>query len=195
MVNKASILQNQADCVELSEKKIEFKTDLKFLLFQVKENRSYLRRNFEIIKSFIEEETDVMKKSKINTIYTDLLSDVFVRGIFISIEDSPDVFKAIFEGFPDLSQKLVRESNKNLAFYKLYYDLDLTLSTGVEYNRVFSIAEKNIEKLKYQDEESIVELKAFIFENLQNFTRHDCFCAITARELTNRPLCAEIVFK
>ena len=193
-VHKVNFLQNQADCVVLSERKIDFKAYLDHSVFQIKENKVYLKNNLDIIKNFIEAETDTNKKLQVTLIFSKLLNDIFEREVLITLEEAPSVFEALFLDFPKLSDRLFQESNKSLAFYNLHYDLNITLSTGVNYNRVFSTLEKNIESFSFQNEQTTIELQDFIFGNLENYIKHDCFCTITAEEFVNRSTCAEIIF-
>ena len=194
-VHTVSFLQKQADCVTLSQQKIDFKDYLDYLVVQINENRIYLQKNFNIIKDFIETEADQNKKLQINLIYHKLLSDILEKEVSITLEDTPSVFETLFSDFPNLSDRLFQESNKSLAFYNLHHELNITLSTGVNYNRVFSTLEKNIESLSFQNEQTSRKFQDFIFRNLLNYIKHDCFCIITAEEFINRSTCAEIIFQ
>ena len=194
-VHKVNFLQNQADCVVLSEQKIDFKAYLDQLVFKIKEDKLYLNNNLGIIKNFIDTETDLNKKLQVSLIFSKLLNDIFEREVLITLEDAPSVFEILFLDFPKLSDRLFQESNKSLAFYNLHYDLNITLSTGVNYDKVFSTLKKNIESFSFQNEQTAVEFQDFIFENLANYIKHDCFCTITAEEFVNRSTCAEIIFQ
>ena len=194
LVHKVHFLQNQADCIRLSQQKIDFKSYLDQIVFKIKQDKLYLNSSLNIIKDFIDTETDLNKKLQVGIIFSQLLSDIFEKEVLITLEDAPSVFEAMFSDFPKLSDRLFQDSNRSLDFYKLHYDLNITLSTGVSYNKVFSTVEKNIESSSFQNEQIARELQDFIFGNLKNYIKHDCLCTITAEEFINQSTCLEIIF-
>ena len=183
---KAISLQDQADCLDLSYKTQQLKDGMKNFIKIQKEGFYYLQNNFVIINDFIEREEDPIKKIKMTALYEKLKEDVVDRGISIDIQNAPDVFENYFVEFPDLSQLLHKQSNKNLSFYKLYSDIYSMLSTGVESNKIVSILEKNIEEGEYPYG---VELQIII----SMYITQECSCNITAKEFINRTACVKLI--
>ena len=184
-------LQSKADCIELSERVISHRKNIHNFLNEIEGN--YIAQNLSIIEDFINKETDLYKKIEIKNIFNKLLYDLYKREVSIEIDQMSDIMETLFSEFPELKEKLINKNNTINIFYDLYSGLNTLFVAGVHYDKIYSFAGKQIEKINIQNEEKSIKTQKFIYGKvMQTIVMQKCLCKITPKEFLSENVCVEL---
>ena len=190
LIQDVESLQEKANCVALSTKKLNYHKEIKDIV--INEKDSHLNESFQIIAFFIEYEKDIFKKQDLKQISNKLFLDIKKEGnAVLTRADAPDVFENLFFEYPSLTTVLTKQLKLNRVTYNFYYALDTVVSSGSHYKRYFSTLKSNFNQLSSEEQDEVLNYKDNLLTELKSLQQHECFCTLTATDFLNSSECSE----